>query len=70
MRALVVGVGLYGGDVGVHKHHLDALLLQRLDRLFVVASEDVTATSTAERRREGRGGERGGEAGVKLHTQE
>ena len=33
VRALVVGVGLDGRDVGVHQNHLDALLLQGLDRL-------------------------------------
>lgn len=31
--AFVVGVGLYGGDVGVHEDDFDALLLQGLDRL-------------------------------------
>lgn len=33
VRALVVGVGLDGRDVRVHEDHLDALLLQGLDRL-------------------------------------
>lgn len=31
--ALVVRVGLYGGDVGIHQDHLDALFLQSFDCL-------------------------------------
>lgn len=34
--ALVVGVCLHGGDVGVHQNHLDAFLLQGLDSLIRV----------------------------------
>lgn len=50
MRALVVRVGLHGGDVGVHEYHFDALLLQRLDRLSQRKKERARATTSADAR--------------------
>ncbi len=46
MGAFVVGVGLHGGDVGVHKDDLDAFLLQRLDRLLRPKEKKIYHGST------------------------